>query len=83
MNTNDLSSSTSSIDACCLHNQDFARTYDEQIYHYRTIPSKHLVVICCIDGRLDVYRMLGLQPGQAFIIRNGNNQSLMRFDFLF
>jgi carbonic anhydrase len=82
MNTNDIllaaildsdtsSSSESFIDQCCIHNINFARTYDENIYHHRAIPSKHLAVICCMDARLDVYRMLGLQPGEAHIIRNG------------
>jgi len=33
-------------------------------------PSAHLAVIACMDARLDVYRILGLEPGQAHVIRN-------------
>jgi carbonic anhydrase len=66
-----LECSTSFIDTCCTNNIEFARTYDEHIYHHRAIPSKHLAIICCMDARLDLYRILGLQPGQAHIIRNG------------
>jgi carbonic anhydrase len=33
-------------------------------------PAKHLVVIACMDARLDVYRILGLKEGEAHVIRN-------------
>ncbi len=71
LDSKNLSSSHSFIDKCCINNIDFARTYDTNIYHNRAIPTKHLAIICCMDARLDVYRMLGLQPGDANIIRNG------------
>jgi carbonic anhydrase len=71
LDSNNLSSSDSFIDKCCTNNIDFARTYDTNIYNSRAIPSKHLAIICCMDARLDVYRMLGLRPGEAHIIRNG------------
>lgn len=67
LNAKDLSS----VDACCIRNYHFAENYDEKIDQYRAMPSKRLIVICCMDGRLDIYRMLGLKPGQALIIRNG------------
>ncbi|CAF4985664.1 unnamed protein product [Rotaria sp. Silwood1] len=62
------------IDRCCTNNIDFALTYDKNIYDNRVIPSKHLAILCCMDARLDVYRMLGLQPGEAHIIRNGGGR---------
>ncbi len=68
-----ITCSRSFIDTCYANNIEFARIYDENIYHHRVIPSKHLAIICCMDARLDLYRMLGLQPGQAHIIRNGRN----------
>jgi len=71
LDSNNLSFSESFIDKCCTNNINFARTYDTNIYRNRAIPSKHLAIICCMDARLDVYRMLGLKPGQAHIIRNG------------
>lgn len=33
-------------------------------------PSKHVAVVACMDARLDVYRILGLQDGEAHVIRN-------------
>jgi carbonic anhydrase len=33
-------------------------------------PSKHVAVVACMDARLDVYRILGLGPGEAHVIRN-------------
>jgi carbonic anhydrase len=33
-------------------------------------PSKHLAVVACMDARLDVEDILGLQTGEAHIIRN-------------
>jgi carbonic anhydrase len=33
-------------------------------------PSKHVAVVACMDARLDVYRILGIQAGEAHVIRN-------------
>ena len=33
-------------------------------------PGKHLAVLACMDARLDVHKILGLQEGDAHIIRN-------------
>ncbi len=33
-------------------------------------PSKHVAVVACMDARLDVYRVLGLNEGEAHVIRN-------------
>ena len=33
-------------------------------------PSKHVAVLACMDARLDVYRVLGLNEGEAHVIRN-------------
>jgi carbonic anhydrase len=33
-------------------------------------PSKHIAVLACMDARLDVYRVLGLNEGEAHVIRN-------------
>lgn len=72
IDSNILSSSKSFIDQCCSQNAEYARIYDPKIYDFRAPPSKHLAIVCCMDARLDVFRMLGLKPGEAHIIRNGN-----------
>jgi carbonic anhydrase len=33
-------------------------------------PSKHVAVVACMDARLNVYGILGLQEGEAHVIRN-------------
>lgn len=33
-------------------------------------PSKHVAVVACMDARLDVYRLLGVNEGEAHVIRN-------------
>jgi carbonic anhydrase len=33
-------------------------------------PAAHLAVVACMDARLNVYGILGLQDGQAHVIRN-------------
>lgn len=33
-------------------------------------PSRQVAVVTCMDARLDVYRLLGLAPGEAHVIRN-------------
>ena len=33
-------------------------------------PSKHVAIVACMDARLNVYGALGLQEGEAHVIRN-------------
>ena len=33
-------------------------------------PARHLVVVTCMDSRIDVFEVLGLRNGEAHIIRN-------------
>jgi carbonic anhydrase len=33
-------------------------------------PAKHVAVLACMDARLDVHKILGLEVGEAHIIRN-------------
>jgi carbonic anhydrase len=33
-------------------------------------PSRQIAVLACMDARLDVYRVLGLEEGEAHVIRN-------------
>ncbi|MEU4803450.1 carbonic anhydrase [Actinosynnema sp. NPDC023587] len=46
-------------------------TYAEQFAGPLPLPpSKHVAVLACMDARLDVYRVLGLNEGEAHVIRN-------------
>jgi len=33
-------------------------------------PARHVAVLACMDARLDVHKILGLQEGEAHVIRN-------------
>lgn len=54
-------------------NKRFAASFE-----YRDLPlppSKHLIVLTCMDARLDVLGILGLEIGEAHIIRNGGGRA--------
>ncbi|MGO2110610.1 MAG: beta-class carbonic anhydrase [Pseudoclavibacter sp.] len=57
----------STIDELVEHNREYAKTYRGD---YPLRPSKEIAVVACMDSRLDVFAMLGLDLGEAHIIRN-------------
>ena len=34
------------------------------------IPAKHIAIVTCMDSRIDIFRIFGLDSGQAHILRN-------------
>ncbi|HKY60578.1 MAG TPA: carbonic anhydrase [Gemmatimonadota bacterium] len=58
----------SAIDELLRNNEEYAREFDRP--GLPTLPSRRLAVVACMDARLDVYRILGLVPGEAHVIRN-------------
>jgi carbonic anhydrase len=38
--------------------------------HLDVAPRKHLAVVACMDSRIDVFGLLGLQVGEAHVLRN-------------
>jgi carbonic anhydrase len=34
------------------------------------IPSKHIAIVTCMDSRIDIFRIFGLDSGEAHIMRN-------------
>ena len=49
-------------------NETYARSFDKG--SLRLPPAKHLAVLACMDARLDVHKILGLNEGDAHVIRN-------------
>ncbi|KKC03742.1 beta-class carbonic anhydrase [Mycobacterium nebraskense] len=49
------------------HNAEYASTFKGPL---PMPPSKHAAIVACMDARLDVYRMLGINDGEAHVIRN-------------
>jgi carbonic anhydrase len=58
----------STIDGLLANNETFAASLPERQLDVR--PSLQLAIVACMDARLNVFSALGLQDGQAHIIRN-------------
>jgi carbonic anhydrase len=55
-------------DELLQHNAEFARSFSKG--ELPMPPGKGLAVVACMDARLNVYALLGLEEGQAHVIRN-------------
>ena len=49
------------------NNLEFAKTFQDPL---PMPPSRQIAIIACMDARLNVYNILGIQDGQAHVIRN-------------
>lgn len=49
------------------NNEEYAKTFNGPL---PLPPSKHVAIVACMDARLDVYRALGINEGEAHVIRN-------------
>jgi carbonic anhydrase len=56
------------IDDALEANETYARNF--ALGHLSSPPVRRLAVVSCMDARLDIPRILGLEPGEAHIIRN-------------
>ncbi len=56
------------IDDLLRNNRAFADGLPAQ--HLPRQPKRQLVIVTCMDSRLDVFKALGLQEGEAHILRN-------------
>ncbi|KZS54399.1 beta-class carbonic anhydrase [Mycobacterium ostraviense] len=54
-------------DEYLAHNAQYASTFKGPL---PLPPSKHIAILACMDARLDVYRLLGINEGEAHVIRN-------------
>lgn len=58
----------SAIDELLRNNEEYASTFDKG--DLPIPPGKQIAVVTCMDARLSPYVMLGLNEGEAHIIRN-------------
>ena len=56
------------IDELVENNRGFADSLPTQ--HLDVRPSRRLAIVTCMDSRLDVFAALGLQDGEAHVLRN-------------
>ena len=57
----------SATDEYLKNNEAYAATFQGPL---PLPPSKHVAVVACMDARLNVYGILGLNEGEAHVIRN-------------
>jgi carbonic anhydrase len=58
----------SSIDEVLKRNAAFAKGFEHADLAKQ--PARRLAVLACMDARIDVHRVLGLEPGDAHVLRN-------------
>ena len=63
--TPDFSPST---DELLSHNDRFVENFAD--HGLPLTPRRHLAIVACMDSRMDIFQMLGLDHGDAHIIRN-------------
>jgi len=56
------------FDEVLLANHEYARNF--RFGDLASAPARRLAVVCCMDARISVEPILGLQPGDAHIVRN-------------
>tara|TARA_B110000008_G_scaffold148486_1_gene150002 strand:- start:227 stop:778 length:552 start_codon:yes stop_codon:yes gene_type:complete len=56
------------IDDLIRNNNEFAKSFDDS--GLQAAPTMKLVVVACMDSRMDIFKLLGLENGEAHIIRN-------------
>ena len=56
------------FDELMEHNKSYAKRFD--LGHLQTPPVKKLVILTCMDSRMDLEQLLGLRVGDAHMIRN-------------
>jgi carbonic anhydrase len=67
-NTPQEDPSMSVTDELVHNNESYARSFKKGALPLP--PAKHLAVLACMDARLDVAKILGLEEGDAHVIRN-------------
>jgi carbonic anhydrase len=65
---NDDATFASCADELLANNAAFAQSLDHR--HLALRPRRRLAVVTCMDSRMEVFSILGLQRGDAHIIRN-------------
>lgn len=60
--------SVSAIDDLVTNNAAFTKRHGQR--HLDIKPCRQLAIVACMDSRLDIFAALGLQEGEAHILRN-------------
>jgi carbonic anhydrase len=58
----------SAVDELLANNEAYAAAFDSG--SLPPAPARRMAIVTCMDARVDIYRALGLRPGDAHVIRN-------------
>ncbi len=56
------------IDSLLQNNQRYAAAF--RMGDLPSAPQKHIAIIACMDARMDIHAILGVNPGDAIVLRN-------------
>ncbi|HEX9765888.1 MAG TPA: carbonic anhydrase [Nitriliruptorales bacterium] len=56
-------------------NRRFVASFSDEEAEASKVPTRELVVVSCMDARVDPWRALGLGPGEAHIVRNAGGRA--------
>lgn len=56
------------VDELIAHNAEYVHQFHDGLLSVR--PQRQLAIVACMDSRMDIFEMLGLEHGDAHIIRN-------------
>ena len=56
------------VEQLLQNNQAYSQRFDQA--ELASAPAKAVAVVACMDARLDIHKILGLQEGDAHVIRN-------------
>jgi carbonic anhydrase len=63
----DVAAGESVTDEFLRNNAEYAKTFPKPL---PLRPAKHVAIVACMDSRMDIFGMLGLEIGEAHVIRN-------------
>ncbi len=55
-------------DELIARNAEYAASFRDE--HLPVAPAKQLAIVACMDSRMDIFALLGLEHGEAHVIRN-------------
>ena len=55
-------------DELLRHNEQYVEQFSDGDLALR--PRRHLAIVACMDSRMDIFQMLGLEHGEAHVVRN-------------
>ncbi|KAL2291217.1 hypothetical protein FJTKL_13858 [Diaporthe vaccinii] len=76
MATSSLTVNTANRQAMLAANSQYVASRPAQIGQLQLTPTKHYLIVTCIDARIDPAAAFGINPGEAHVIRNAGGSAV-------